>query len=571
MSRFLLAVKRSGEQLLDDEKLKQISDTIQPDNVVYNKPLLITNDEVQYAAFNPVSSLRYSDRGMCFGGLSHPGEHWDEVGTEFQRGDIIVWRNNAQCLEVLSDPVAVRTLWYYLDDEQFIMSTSQRIITILLGNLQINKKAIPWIMQCGSMGPNAWDKRVNYLPGNSILSLNRSNWSVDIKTDQLKANIIERTEDEQIDMLKEAINKAFSNFEYKPEEWQLALSGGYDSRALLCFLQQFAKPHCITWGVKDAVDKPFNDALVAKKLAAHFNLKHTYHETDVAPEPIETIFKRFLVCGEGRVDHISGYMDGFFIWKVLFEQGIHGVIRANQGFGQRHVVDEADVKRCVGIWLSSEMTYGRKFDELQLTEEELPEWAERKEDESLEMWRDRLYYQFRIPFVHGGLNELKVAYTEVANPWYTYGVVKKAHELPDDSRSQKTMFKKVLRTIGPDIEFAKYPAIEFAHEILHKPQVKTFLINYLKEINSDGLVSQEFVNYVLERISQEKVNPGRFSRRSIAIFVRQHFPAKLVKFLRKVPVSRKLNDYTLAFRIYLLVEMVNILNNDATVLKEAQN
>ncbi|MBR8537497.1 hypothetical protein KDU71_18150 [Carboxylicivirga sediminis] len=567
MSRFLLTVKRSGEQKLTPEVVKLISDTIQPDNIKYNNPVLIDSKGVQYAAINPVASLRYSESGICFGGLSHPGDEWDRVGSEFKRGDIVIWRNDQQWLEVLSDPVAVRTLWYYLDDEQFIMSTSQRAISMLLGDFEFNKQAVPWMLQCGSMGPNAWDKRVHYLPGNSVLKLNRLNWSVDIVSDPLKANVIERTEAEQIDMLKETINGAFSNFEYKPEEWQLALSGGYDSRTLLCFLQQFAEPHCLTWGIKEAVNMPANDAFVAKKLADHFNLKHTYYETNVAPEPVDTIFKRFLICGEGRVDHISGYMDGFAIWKRLFENGVHGVIRANQGFGQRHVSSEMDVKRCVGIRLNSELLYTKKFDELNLSEDNLPEWVARKNNETLEVWRDRLYYNFRIPFIHGGLNELKVAYTEVANPWYTYNIVKKAHELPDDSRSQKTMFKKVLHTIGPDIDFAKYPAIEFAHEILHKPQIKDFLIGYLKGIKNSELLSDEFVNYVLSRIDKEKVRPKRFSKRAIAIFVRQHLPAKLVKFLRKVPVTRDLDDYTLAFRMYLLVEMVQILKKDSSLLK----
>jgi len=566
MSRFLLVCNRTAKRVLKHNHIEQLSMALEPDNVTFNTPKVIVNEDVTYVAFNPVPSLRFSSKGMYFGGLSDPGTEWDEVGSLPQRGDIVIWRNNTKKVEVLADPVAVRTLWYYFDQEQLIISTSQRAIIMMLGSFEVNKKVIPWMLRCGSIGPNAWDKRVKYIPGNSFFILDREKWEINIDREVIEANIIERTEEEQIEMLKETISGAFDNFDYNPEEWQLALSGGYDSRTLLLFLKEKAEPHCITWGLKNAIDIPYNDAFVVKKLAAQLSLNHSYYETDLSNEPAETVFRRFLICGEGRVDHVSGYMDGFGIWKMLFEKGIHGVIRANQGFGQRYVSNEMDVRRCVGIRIDNELIYNKEFSELKLNESDLPEWMARKDGETLEVWRDRLYYNFRIPFVHGGLNELKVAYTEVVNPWYTYSIIKKAHELPDDSRSQKTMFKKVLKSIGPDIEFAKYPAIEFAHDIFRKPKTKEFLTSYLESIYNNELISEELIEHVLCRMDAESKKSQIFSKRTIALFIRQHFPTKLVKTIRKVPVTRTLDDYTLAFRIYLINEMVKILERDKQIL-----
>ena len=72
--------------------------------------------------------------------------------------------------------------------------------------------------------------------------------------------------------------------------------------------------------------------------------------------------KRFLNAGEGRVDSIGAYMDGFHMWKTIFDRNIYGVIRGDEGFGWRSAYEEFDVRRNVQMIKLSDFKDLKKFE-----------------------------------------------------------------------------------------------------------------------------------------------------------------------------------------------------------------
>ncbi len=110
----------------------------------------------------------------------------------------------------------------------------------------------------------------------------------------------------------------------------------------------------ITWGLAASQRQRGNDAVVAREVATALGLRHEFRVTDAADEPAQRIFDRFVVAGEGCIDHVSAYMDGFAIWRSLCNEGVEGIIRGDEGFGWTTVHSPADVLRSIGISLWSD-------------------------------------------------------------------------------------------------------------------------------------------------------------------------------------------------------------------------
>src|SRR5690606_3180791 len=137
------------------------------------------------------------------------------------------------------------------------------------------------------------------------------------------------------------------NFDFS--KWVLPLSGGYDSRAILCMLGSVEGLRTITWGTKASQEDPQSDAAIARRVANQMGVTNEYFETDVTKGSLAEVFEKFIAFGEGRVTNISGYLDGFATWQALLERGVEGVIRGDEGFGWKNVHTYEDARRSVRL------------------------------------------------------------------------------------------------------------------------------------------------------------------------------------------------------------------------------
>ncbi len=566
MSKAVFICFRDREQSrFSSRDIEILSQRLTPDNISPNPPLIINENGVLIGIFNPAESIPVRNTSVCMGNLIEPEENWWQPMASIPDGTYALFRGDKRTVELATDIVASRTIWYVQTEDMLIASTSQRAIVFFLRDFKPNRTAFSWMLSSGTLGPGlSWDSRIRCLGANSRLVLDRSSWKLTVSEGTARFDPLDLSDEQHEVQLSKALEHVFEHLKLDYSQPVLPLSGGYDSRAILLMLKNRENLRCITWGLRSSLSERGNDAYIARLLADRMNVEHMYLETDVSDEPIEKIFNRFLVAGEGRIDHISGYMDGFKIWKYLFEQGYSGVIRSDEGFGWAPVNTPFDVLRSVGINLFSHYSNLRSLDEFGLKKQVLPGNLERKANESLAAWRDRLYHEFRIPVFLAALSDLKCAYVELINPFLSRSIIEQVRKMPDHLRTGKSLFKKIVRSLNPNIGFARYPAIASQGNVLRTKEAVNLISHELKTDHARGLLPDGFVQYLLERI---RVSDGlRHRRRSLRERIQALIPAGIRNMLRRTFFKPRIDHNLLAFRAYIICRMNRILSEDADCL-----
>ena len=84
---------------------------------------------------NPSDLIAVHGTSVAAGYLVDPGK-WEIPGTGRPDGAYALFRSDDAVVEIVSDALASRTVWYAKTDDMFVASTSQRAIVSLAGNLR---------------------------------------------------------------------------------------------------------------------------------------------------------------------------------------------------------------------------------------------------------------------------------------------------------------------------------------------------------------------------------------------------------------------------------------------------
>ena len=568
MSKLIfLCFKDSSLKSVYRNRIEEISRKLLPDNIDPVNSKIIEGDGILYSIVNPVNSVITTSGSVLLGKIFGNDLRWNTPQQNYPDGSYAIFRSDEKVVEIVSDVVASRSIWYYKNDEIFISSTSQRAIINFLGSLDFNKYIIPWMMSSGTLGPShSWDSRIKFLEPDSSIILSRSSWELKKKTRKIEFQASSFSDKEYENSFKKALSETFTSLNLDFTKWILPLSGGYDSRGILCFLQYVGKNvtnlKAITWGLNESRNQKGNDAYVAKKLADHFKIDHQYYSTNISKESFDVVINRFLVCGEGRIDHIGGYLDGLNIWKALFETQIEGVIRGDVSFSSKPAESPAQIRKMQGIPLCTDFSNLKDYQSYGFEKQELPEELDQLPNENLAMWRDRLYHQFRMPVILAALNDLKVAYVEVINPLLSRKIVYLTRKLPNHLRSNKSLFKKIISSISPAIPYATSGATEDIRQVLRSLEIVQLFIEELSKDNSKEIFTSKFIDYVLENIKAQEYSHS-FPLKNI---LKRFIPRSIINKVPKSSIS-KLDFNILAFRMYLVCKMRNILLDDLKINK----
>jgi hypothetical protein len=352
---------------------------------------------------------------------------------------------------------------------------------------------------------------------------------------------------------------------FQLSKWALPLSAGTDSRGILCLLKDTAGLRAVTWGLRESLREKKNDAFLARELARHFGLQHQYYPTDLSDDSVDQVFHRFLICGEGRIDHVSGYMDGLRMWKSLYESGVRGIIRGDVVFGRNPVASEYDARMSAGMPLWSDFSGLPSLENFGLPEQRVPAALLQRREESTQTWQDRLHQQYRIPIVQAALGDLKLPYVESVSPLLSGSLVEAIRTLPDDLRTGKSLWRSIVRSLSPDIEFSKYEATESLTDILASTPVVEFLRHDLSVARADSVLPREFLQYVLTGLSKTAPpRPSRYLKRFRRL-TSTHLPAWAKKAAKTMRPSAPhvLDPNQLAFRAHIILRMNELLSEDA--------
>ncbi|CAL66973.1 asparagine synthase-related protein [Christiangramia forsetii] len=565
MSKILYVYFRNPcEDSSQNRKIKSICDNFNPDDINLAPTLLFTSEKNFYGVSNPTKNLKTDGANILLGKLFDKTENWDKPVLEYPDGNYAIFRSDGDKIEVVCDNLGTRCVWYYFNNEIFIASTSQRGIIEFLGDFQFDKSVIPWIISTGSLGPSSsWDKRIKKVPADGSVIIDKTKWELYSKVNPVKFEPQKLAYKEQKNKLLDALASTFKSIK-DIDNWNITLSGGHDSRAILLLLKKFSRSNrdkfkTITWGEKNAINDEMGDVLIAQKVARKLNTRHLFFPTELTNENVNEIVEKFLKNGEGRIDHIAGYLDGFLIWKNLYENGVEGIIRGDEVFGYNKIFSPLIVNSFMGLTLCSEFSNLKKYDFIQNLEQEKPNYLLQQNNESIHTWRDRIFHQYRIPYIQSALADLKFAYVEQINPFLSRKIVNVMRALPDDLRTNKKLFKQIMTQLDIDVPYAKRDSNGLVVNIVKQKNMvdlikKELSSHYAKTIFPEGFLTQVIKNLKVEN-GKEKIR-----NKNILKLIKQSLPINFKKFLSRNRTSLILDENVLGFRILIICKMHKKLN-----------
>ncbi|WP_113923023.1 hypothetical protein [Cognataquiflexum aquatile] len=574
MSKFLWIISRNNLPVETEKRILSICEELAPTNIIPNEPIIHLSDYVAFGISNPKNNVNIQSNSLLVGALIGNYENWYQPNTDHPDGSYALFREDSSHAEIISDPAASRTIWYYFEENLLIASTSQLAIVRYLGNFEINHDVIPWMLSSGTLGPFlSWDKRLQRIMPDCSIILNKRDWILEKKTKQIVFKEGKGGDLDQENQLKKTLQKIFENLKLNYANWILPLSGGYDSRALLYYFKELKneKIKSVTWGKQDALNDPNNDAYIAKILAMEALIGHTYFQTNFSNEDVDELINKFVKNGEGRIDSISGYLDGFKIWEDLHREKVQGIFRGDVGWtSDRKIHTYFSARKAVGLTFISDYSNLQNFSKNRPINQTLPDYLMNYPGENPEIWRDRLYHSFRIPTVLASLADLKLGYVEQVNPLLSRDLLELIRKQPTRLRKDKKLFKKIVDSMFPSIPFAKNSALEPVNNFLHYPYIKDYLRENLDVLKENEIFDKNYINRVIENIL-DKNNSGPKNKNNLILkFKRIIFPPTIKLYLKKIfqkksDVKRTEMDYHLiAFRILLILKTFELFDKKPT-------
>jgi len=572
--------KKKLNSIPEKLKLHSICSQLTPDFINNScNHTLYTNNHISWAVWNDIEDNRKKIPHLFLGyTFEQIREEWTKTKTTTPDGNYAIFRSSSDCIEVLTDELATRTIWYYHHHDLFIASTSQRAIIMYLQSFEFNPLAMSWMLSSGTLGPeHSWDKRIKRLDISSTLTLNRDTWSIDIHQNCFQMSASENDTAIVSSVIEENITESIRHLEHLDyKKWVLPLSGGYDSRALLFFMKESIKLpsyfKTITWGISDSKDTPESDTVIAKRLASNVGVLNEFYPIDTSNEPLSLITEQFLCFGEGRNDHMNAYLDGMKLWEFLYEQKIKGIIRGDMAFGCPECKFDKFARFYNVLTTCDDFANLRKFqNDYELPAQKIPEKYRKQDGETTQQYMYRLHSIHKVPVLLAALADIKYSFLEQISPFLSKRILKAARTQHDSLRMNKQLFKNLVLKRSKGIPIATSGATEKMIEYLSRGEIKKEISQFLEQYGKD-IVSPEMIHTVISQYNQTEIKRP-FTQRLKNAFTKT-LPKKLIKKLAIVKnkhadsyAKPNLDIELIAFRLYLTVKMKKLLKEDSSSIQ----
>jgi asparagine synthetase B (glutamine-hydrolysing) len=534
---------RDQPPVLDDRQIGVLAARLQPDGVTHRPPTIWRRPGMTVVITDPLGT-EGEPSSFRLGGVPSADGSWFAHVT----GSMDDHR-----VEVANDAVGSRTVWVGESDGVTVASTSLRAAVFAFGSFQFDPRGWAWMLPSGSLGPSwSWDQRLQQLPGRSAVELRP-----DVQP-RISSGNEEASSPGQGMMDLDGVLRATVG-EIRPgNEWILPLSGGVDSRSLASLLPQGMRT--VTWGTIASKSDPVSDTAVAEALASLVGSQHEFLPLDAQPVPSELVFERFVRASEGRVDHFSGYVDGFALWRRLRDHGVAGVLRGDQMFGWRPMPNEFAARRSLDVAVFDDVSNLRPFAEEVRIEWSLDEAKHRPRgtEESLAHWRDTLQREARAPSILAALTQSKSGYVEVVNPLLARLLVDYVVAMPDRSRTDKRALRRWVKEHSPSVPFAQ-------HSSLLDPRITLGDERLVEEMRAAlSAASSRFrVPPSLTEAIEAGLRIAAESTRSKASLRRRLVPRRLARWAAYRDPRLIISANRLGFRILLGVRAAELFSADA--------
>lgn len=551
----------------------------------------LTPDEIRSCSESVVTRC-LKGRNAYFAIQNRPSDHaidentlslgWDfpadEVGSEAavkasSIGSYVKVHVNEQASQFYCDQLGSRTLWYFLNDEMLVVSTSQRAIVQLKGQFKPRQLAISWFISSGCQGPHlSWDEDVLQVRPEFVYNFDVVTWSVcpsprggrEIMNSGSRYGPFLQDFERST---KSAIGRIVGK--HRKGQGLLPLSGGLDSRLLLALQtkEKAAEPTLVNWGVHPKKYE-FSDRVAAREVAAHYNKKLL---APVLPEEVEDfdlVLDRFVYASEGRLDQFNAYADGFKMWENFVRSGFRYVMRGDIPFTEGVDTDEASARAHLGLEMMADFQNAEELGLSELVQSQIPLDVSRARGETLIRWRDRLYAEWRVPMVISAFSDIVAPYVDSLSPMMNWEMYRQYMALPDHQKGNKKHIEELWRLrdnsgVSSHAVSALCPCAEY----FQSAEGVSYLLRKVRQSRGSDYVPKLAVHKAEEYL--EGLSAASFTRkqrsgfwRSVRGWVVDHFPAKLKGHI-KAARPRVLQPMTVAYRLVMVSKILSMYHRQA--------
>ncbi len=571
MTNLIYACWRQPDDALDEASLIRIADRIAPPGARTYPHYLAVGDTECLCLTGPVGAALAQGTSAHLGAFEGRWPDWHVPGSALPDGSYALIRSNVAKVEVCSDFAGSRTFWYAKTEHHFFASTSQRALVCLLEGLDLNKSAVAWFLSSGTLGPvDAWDKRLSRLPAGGRLELDRSLWHLALLTRPVEFHPRKMLASDCRHDLSALLKETIQGFDFQSSNWAFPLSGGYDSRFILTILFEGGlRPLTMTWGIAASLTQPGNDAVIAQRFAKHYGLSHEYLLTEASEDAPEPVVDAFLSASGGGTDQLFPYLDGLRMWSSFSERGIDGVIRGDHGLGWIPVGSEQHARTSVDLIILEDFMDRATAEQISDRGQKIPESLRRRADETVPTYRDRLYQLHRIPIGLAALSDVKAPFVEIASPLLSRRVLEFVREMPDEFRTNKVLFKDIVKSVSPPIPYATMGADDDRDDYLGSVPFSRWLEQELGTEIAHRLFPSLFRASLLAAIrhTPSSLAPSRSLRAALKRIV----PTSWVRAVRAKMGPILPGQRLLSLRASLICRIVHLLEQDANLLKASKD
>ena len=297
MADLIVACSRTAGRPSSRDDAVRLARRLAPDTIAPREPLVLGSDGLAVVVANPQPGLPATSRGACVGAMLAPVDGWDQPGGFVPDGSYALCRFDQDRVELLTDALCSRSLWYGNDDETFYASTSQRVLVGLLGSYEPNSLAVSWLASSGSLGAEPWDRRLRRLGAATRLTLDRRTWTASISVHPVRGEGTQGPDSLHVERLRDAVLSACAGLDVDLDTWVLPLSGGMDSRTVLVALLAAGRhPRCVTWGHEASLADAASDANLAARVAAGLGVEDEFLPLEPTGEAARTVLTRFVTA-----------------------------------------------------------------------------------------------------------------------------------------------------------------------------------------------------------------------------------------------------------------------------------
>lgn len=559
------------------KKLKSICELLTPAELKGNSQNTINtwSDSANsfYAIQNSEGVTQQNQHGLLIGMLSEPasGPYCSNAD-----GSYAIIQNSATNISFFSDQFGSRTLWYFLDDEKLIVSTSQRAIVAFKSVFHLNETAIAWYLSSGCQGPFiSWDVDIKQVKPDMEYDLKVTDWTLDhkIKLDRDLPLSGSSNEESFLQIYQEKVASTLNQIieEHPKQQVLLPLSGGLDSRLLF----SLSKDACledeltlVNWGVKNN-NYIFDDKVASNQVAKFYEkeMLNVYLPNEIS-DPDETL-QIFVENNEGRIDHFNAFADSFKMWSEFFTNGYRVIIRGDIPYTEGVDINVVQARAHIGLDLFTDYANTHEFKLNRYVNLQREYDISRLDGESLVRWRDRLYINWRIPMVVSSFSDQISAYTENRSPMMNWSLFKLYMGLPDREKGNKPHIEKLWNKLDKSgVSSHAVGSLRSMNSYFESELNKDYLLSKLEFLKSKSSLCSDMIDSIYTALLNEgaakESNPTILKVKS---WLSHNLPNK-VKAHLKSKQSKKLSAVTLAYRIILCEKIIKMYTTDAEYIED---